>query len=69
MIPGRKVVVSILNALDKIYHKVQSIEEKIILSEVIWKIVNRLKERRTNETEKNYTLQHVSKEWFSPIMS
>lgn len=66
--PTREIAVAIAKSLDKINKKVNSLQEKIQLAQIIWKIISKLKERPTDETEKKYTLEYISKHWFHPIL-
>lgn len=68
VLPTRWVVLTIENAISKIFNKCETLEEKVELSEIVWKIISKLKERKTNETEKKYTLDYISREAFKPFL-
>ena len=68
VLPTRWVVLTIEKAISKIFDKCETLEEKVELSEIVWKIISKLKERKTNETEKKYTLDYIWKEAFKPFL-
>lgn len=67
IVPERAVVLTIKHSLEKIQKQWWTLEEKIMLTEMIWKIINKLKQRKTDETEKKYTLEHIAKQAFTPL--
>lgn len=64
IIPTREVVVSIKHAIEKIYYKSDDLAEKIKLIEIFGKIINKLKQRKTDETDKQFLLDVVAKNSF-----
>ncbi len=67
IIPERCVVLAIQQSLAKVQKKWWLMEEKIMLTEMLGKIINKLKKRRTDETKKEWTLDYVTKQAFVPL--
>lgn len=60
----RGVVISIKNMMEKIHYSVEDINEKVKLIEILWKIVNHIKERPTDEVKKQYNLGDMLRNTF-----
>jgi hypothetical protein len=53
--------------MDKIHEKITDPNEKVQILEILGKIIDRLKSRKTDEVEKKYSIDDTIKESFKKI--